>query len=170
MEKAISQIQTNSASQLNTVKNKIEGFTKNEVIRAQEARRLYNQLVSPNIENMKMIIFQNLIKNCPVTTEDVNVSNRIIGPDISTLKGIYTCPKSFHVIDDSIDIPEKLIIQNQLLDLAIDVIFIKTQPMLTTIDISIKHRCFVSLDDRTSEELYCGLENDISHYNRAVFL
>ena len=90
MEKAIYQLQSNSGSKLNTFKNKIEGFTKKKVRREQEARRLYHQLVAPNMENVEMIIHQNLIKNCTVNTEDVNLANRIFVPDISTLKGRYT--------------------------------------------------------------------------------
>ena len=56
------------------------------------------------MENMKIIICQNLIKNFPVTTEDVNMENRMFGPDISMLKGKSTNPKPVQVIDDSIEI------------------------------------------------------------------
>ena len=42
--------------------------------------------------------------------------------------------------------------------------------MLTTIDRSIKYICLMPLDDRTSEEIYRGLEIFQSHYNRAGFL
>ena len=47
--------------------------------------------------------------------------------------------------------------------------FINTQPMFTTICRSIKCRCLIPLDDRTTEEICCGLENVPRHYNRAVF-
>ena len=53
-----------------------------------------------------MIIFQNLIKNCHVTTEGVNREKRMFGPDISMLKGRSTCPKYVQVIDYLIDIPK----------------------------------------------------------------
>ena len=58
------------------------------------------------MDNTKMIIHQNLIKDCPVTTEDVNLTNRIFGPDILMLKGKYICTKPVQVIDDLIDIPK----------------------------------------------------------------
>ena len=58
------------------------------------------------MENMKTIIRHNLIKNCPVTTEDVNLANIMFGPDISMLKVRSTCPKPVQVIDDSIEIPK----------------------------------------------------------------
>ena len=65
----------------------MEGFTDKQVKWPQEARQLYNQLVAPTMENMKMIICHNLIDNCPVTTEDINMANRMFEPDISTFKG-----------------------------------------------------------------------------------
>ena len=106
MEKAISQLQTNSGSQLNTVNKKIEGFTKKQVKGSQEARRLYHQSRAQNMENINIYIHHNLIKNCPVTTEDVNMANIMFGPDILMLKGQYTRNKPVQVIDDSIDIPK----------------------------------------------------------------
>ena len=48
---------------------------------------------------------------------------------------------------------KKLISSNQLFDLDIDVVFMNTHPMLTTIDISIKYRCLVPLYNRNAEEL-----------------
>ena len=59
---------------------------------------------------------------------------------------------------------------NQLLDLSIDGIFIITQLVLTNIGRSIKFICLVILDNRTAEDKYRGLDNVMSHYNRAVFL
>ena len=44
----------------------MEGFTDKQVKWPQEARQLYNQLGAPTMENMKMIICQNLIKNYPL--------------------------------------------------------------------------------------------------------
>ena len=102
VEKAISQLQTNSGSQLNTVKNQIEGFTKNKVKRSQDPRRIYCQLGDPTMETKEMIICNDLIRKCTMTTEDVNLANIIFGPDLSTLKGISTSTKPAQGIDDSI--------------------------------------------------------------------
>ena len=147
----------------------MEGFTDKQVKWPQEARQLYNQLGAPTMENMKMIICHNLIDNCPVTTEDINMANRMFEPDISTFKGWYTFPKPVKVIDDLIEIPKELISRNQLLYLAIYFVLLNTQSMLTTIYVSIKYRWLVPLDDRTAEEVYRGLYNVLSHYNISEF-
>ena len=54
------------------------------------------------MENMKMIFCHNLIKNCPVITEDIIMDDLILGPDVSMFKGKSTSPKPVQVIDDSI--------------------------------------------------------------------
>jgi hypothetical protein len=69
-----------------TVKDNIEGYSKNEVDGARRARKLYHAIGCPTIENLKHIIRMNLIRNCPVTTEDINNAERIWGADIGALK------------------------------------------------------------------------------------
>ena len=92
---------------MNAIKKKIEGFTEKQVKPEQESSRLYHQLGFPTMENMNLIIRHNLIKNCPVTTEDINLSNRMFSPDISMLKVQYKFPKTFQVMYDYIEIPKK---------------------------------------------------------------
>jgi hypothetical protein len=47
----------------------------------------------------------NMIKNNPVTTADVELAEKIFGPDIATLKGKTTRRKPVPVVEDYIDIP-----------------------------------------------------------------
>ena len=42
----------------------------------------------------------NMINNKPVTTDDINISEKIFGPDIGTLKGKTTHRKPLPVMDD----------------------------------------------------------------------
>ena len=93
MERSIYRLQTSSGSQFITVNNRIEGFIKYQVKRAQEARPLYHGLLAPTMDNMEMIVCQNLFKNYHVTTKDFNLDNIMLGPDISTSKGQSTCSK-----------------------------------------------------------------------------
>jgi hypothetical protein len=54
------------------VKENLEGFTKREVEDAMVARKLYHTSGCPTVDNLKMMICMNQIKNCPVTvTEDL---------------------------------------------------------------------------------------------------
>jgi hypothetical protein len=42
--------------------------------RAKEARKLYHIVGTPTVENFKSLLQMNVIKNCPVTTEEVNIA------------------------------------------------------------------------------------------------
>ena len=77
---------------LQSVKKRIARCTKREVSRADRARKIYYIVGAPTVENMKMVIRQNLFKNCPVTIQDVNLAEKIFGPDVSTMKGRSTKP------------------------------------------------------------------------------
>jgi hypothetical protein len=45
---------------------------------------------TPMIETFKTLVKMNAIRNCPVTTEDVNIAKKIFGADMSSLKGKLT--------------------------------------------------------------------------------
>jgi hypothetical protein len=75
-------------------------------------------------ELFKALIKMNAIKNCPVTTEDVNNAKKIFGADMSSLRGKSRRRKSTPVGEDVIEIPEELISQNPEIDLCIDIMFV----------------------------------------------
>jgi hypothetical protein len=63
----------------------IEGYSDRQVKRAQRARELYHIIGTPTIDNFKAIIRVNLIRDCPVAVDDVNLAEKIYGPSISAL-------------------------------------------------------------------------------------
>ena len=60
------------------------------------------------MENFKHILRQNIIWNCPVTVEDVNIAEKIFGPDMDTLKGKSTRKKPKPVKSDTVEIPPEI--------------------------------------------------------------
>ena len=94
---------------LKTLTNKKEGFNNRQVMRATRAREFYHQVGAPSIEMLKIAIRQNLFKNCPVTTEDIILADKLFGPDISTLKGKSTKASPAQVISDEIEVPDELL-------------------------------------------------------------
>jgi hypothetical protein len=87
---------------INTVKENRVGYTKRQFEHAKRARELYHIVGTPTIESFKALIKMNAIKNCPVTTEDVNNAKMIFGTDMSSLRGKSTRRKSTLVREDRI--------------------------------------------------------------------
>jgi hypothetical protein len=63
---------------ISTVRENRAGFTQRQFERAKAARELYHNVGTPRIENFKALLKMNTIKNCPVTTEDVNNAEKDI--------------------------------------------------------------------------------------------
>jgi len=85
------------------------GCTPRQLKDAKAARKLYRAIGSPSLENMKMILKQNLIEDCTVTTKDVETAERVFGPDVGTLKGKTVRKKSPIVKNDLIEIPPEIL-------------------------------------------------------------
>ena len=93
---------------------------------------------TPAVKNFKSLLKANMIKNCPVTIEDVNIAEKIFGPSMSSLKGksMRRTPKPVRA--DVIEIPPELIEQYHLIKPCMDTMFINQEGMLTSIDCTVK--------------------------------
>jgi len=152
-------------SQLATVEMNKEGFTDRQIKRAERARELYHCVGAPTWRNFKYMLRQNLLKNCPVTVEDINIAEKIFGPDTSTLKGKSTRRKPKVVVDDYIEIPPELIENSADIVLCMDIMYVNKQAIMTAIDKPVRYRSAVPLSANTKEEAYRGLDNIFRLYN-----
>ena len=87
------------------------GFTNKQIERAKKVREFYHVGGAPTFRNLKMILHQNLFQKYPVTVEDVNLAEKIFEPNMSTLKGRSTRPKSLVVANNYIEISTTVISQ-----------------------------------------------------------
>ena len=153
-----------------TVTENRKGYTQRQFENAKRARMLYHAVGCPTVENFKHILRQNIIKNCPVTIEDVNIAEKIFGADVGALKGKTTRRRPTPVKDDLVEIPPEIIEQHHDLVFCMDIMYVNGMPMLTGIDRSIRFRSLVPLPSRTAPELYKGLDDIFRLYNKAGFL
>jgi hypothetical protein len=65
-------------------------YTPCQFEQAKHAHELFHSLGHPSVSDMKAIIRMNAIKNNPNTTKDIEMAEKIFGPDISSLKGKTT--------------------------------------------------------------------------------
>ena len=49
-------------------------------------KKLYHTVGAPTLQNLKTVIRQNIIHNFLVRVEDIEIAEKIFGPDVSTLK------------------------------------------------------------------------------------
>ena len=153
---------------VSTVKENMVGFTKREVDGAKLARKIYHSLGCPTLESFKHALRTNLIKNCPITTQDAINAEQIFGPDIGSLKGKTTRKPPPVARDDYIEIPPEIKNRDNL-TLCMDIMYVWGLPMLTAIDRTIRFRSLVSLENRTTKELYSGLDDILRFYNKAGY-
>jgi hypothetical protein len=151
---------------VSTVRENMMGYTQRQFENAKQARRLYHIVGCPTVANFKHILRQNIIKNCPVTAEHVNIAKKIFGGDIGTLKGKSTRRRPTTVAEDLVEIPPELLEQHQGLTYCMDIMYVNGMPMLTGIDRSIRYRGLVPMMSRVSSELYRALDVILRAYNK----
>ena len=61
-----------------TVKENKKYFSERAYKRAVEARRLYQIIGTQSLKDYKAIVQSNLIKNCPVTLDNIKAAERIL--------------------------------------------------------------------------------------------
>ena len=144
-------------------------FSNRQFEDAKRARRLCHIVGCPTVENFKHILRQHIIKNCPVTVEDVNIAEKIFGPDIGALKGKTTRKQPPRVKSDLVEIPPEIKTKYQNLEFCMDLMFVNGMPMFTGIDRTIRFRGLVPLKNRSAEALYSALDCLLRLCNKAGF-
>ena len=115
---------TSTSNLVTTVTENKSGYTQRQFERANEARRLYHIMGTPTVENFKSLLRMNVIKKCPVTTEDVDIAEKIFGKDVLSLKSKSTRQKPKPVRADLIEIPKELIEKHHNIKLCMDTMYV----------------------------------------------
>jgi len=113
-----------SFSFVNTVEENKQAFTKRQVQRAEVAKVLYSKLAFPSWRDYKWIVRANMIKNCPVTLDDINSAEKIWGKDDAALKGKTVKEKPTPVTRDIVKVPREFMKLHNQVSLSIDIFFV----------------------------------------------
>jgi hypothetical protein len=157
---------TETTQMVTMVKENSKGYTQRQFENAKRARRLCHIVGCPTVKNYKHILRQNIIKNCPVTAEDVNIAEKIFGGNIGALKGKSIRNRPTPVKDDLVEIPPELLKKHQDLTYCMDIMYVNGLPMMTGIDRIIRFRGLVPLTSHVASELYQALDVILRVYNR----
>jgi hypothetical protein len=106
---------------------------------------------------MKAIIWMNAIKSNPVTTEDVDIAEKIFGPDVATLKGKMTHCAPVPIIEDQIQITREMITTQYSVTLCLDGMKVNDISFLTMISKNLMYQTARYIPvDKSSHNLFHG--------------
>ena len=164
----------NPYSFITTVVDRKNEFTKRQIKNADTAKELYTKLQRPSRDQFLKLLNHNLIRDCPITSEDANRAEYIYGADVGSLKGKTTRTKPSAIPSkDLIPIPQSILDWHKNVTLCVDIFFIHGIPFLHTISRDIKLRTVEELSNRrymtilssiqTAFELYFARGLNIAH-------
>ncbi|MGC8551172.1 MAG: hypothetical protein ACP5M4_15955 [Acidobacteriaceae bacterium] len=93
---------------ISSVEENRKGYTQRQFDDVKPTRQFYHIMGCPTIENLKHLLRANIIQNCPVTPANVDLAEKIFGPDIGTLKGKTTRKTPPRVKNDVVEVPHEL--------------------------------------------------------------
>ena len=119
--------------------------------------------------DLKAAIAMNAISDLPVRTVDIDLAEKIFGPDIGHLKGKSTRQKPVPVVNDVIEVPPMLIKSQQNVTLCIDGMTVNGLVFLTTISRNLYYRTAQFIPHETTEQYKTALTSVIRCYNVGGF-
>ena len=154
---------------VNTVRGNHEGFTKKHIAQASNARRLMGMIGSPSERDFQGLVRQNLLKDCPITNDDIVNAHKLFGPDLASIRGKTVRRKPDHVRTDYVDIPRDLINLNSRVTMIADVMFVNGIPFLVSSSRNINLITIEHAPHRTATKLGFLLDRIVRVYTRAGF-
>ena len=112
-----------------------------------------------------MALQSNQIRNCPVTEKDVDLVEKIFGPDMAALKGKSVRTQLEQRKDETIAVPKELIRMNLNIHMHINVIQVNRVNILTMIGYPLCYWKTVYLENNKAEALYLSLDKILRYCN-----
>ncbi len=128
---------------LQMVRGNYKGFTKWEIDKVKETRRLQGMIGSPSVKEYESMTKQqnnNILRNSKITFADMADAKVIFGPSLSRLKGVLVRTKPPRE-SNYLSVLKEAVERSRLVEIVADVMFIYRLPFT----ISLLHQiCFVT--------------------------
>ena len=157
------------SSFVQTVDENLSLFTNRQVVRAKQARELYEMIGRPSIHDFLGIINNHLLPNNRITARDVMTAEEIFGKDLGAIQGKTTRNKTEPVPSDYVNMPPDILKFHKDVTLAADLMFVNKIPFLITTSRSIQFTTAERLDNRDEETLITGILKVRNLYTRRGF-
>ena len=119
--------------------------------------------------NKFFLIKNQLIKNCPVTIEDIKVAEDIFGKNIYALKGKTTQKLPYPIEINYVEVPRELLRLHKDVTLSADIFFVQGQPFFVTLSRKIKFYTLECLSNMKKSSLINACDNMINTYSQCGF-
>jgi len=137
------------------VADNMQLFTKRQIASAQQARDLQAGLGFPSIQDYNWIVKANMLKDCPVNSQDVDVALKVWGNQVPMLKGKTVRWKPPVVTEDVVQVPKQIWLLHRRVTLVIDIVFVNKIPYFATLSLRI---CFLSVTHLSNFYLQRGFQ------------
>ena len=89
-----------------TIKENACFYTAQQLKDAKRARELYHILGAPSVPTFKSMLRMNVVKNCPVASDQVDIAEKIFGIDVATLQLLPERRFSYRACDEEMPKPQ----------------------------------------------------------------
>ena len=162
--------QSYSLSNVATVEQNKKLYSKRQVKKAEKVKELIEAMGYPSRRDLIMMITERIIKDCPVTVNDVKRYFEIYGNNEGLVKGKTTRKRPDEVTTGNlVPIPSNVKLEHKNVTLCADLFFINNNPFLTTISKGLMYTTDELLPDRLFNTLADGIINVIGFYRSKGF-
>lgn len=155
---------------VNTVAQNKKGYTRREVRRAEEARRLLEIVGRPSERQLRALLEERQLRNCDITEQDFVNARAIFGPDVPSLKAKTVRKKADHVDMKMRPIPETIMARHKQVVICFDVMHINNIPFAVSISRAIKFATAEALQNREADSLLSSVKGIKMTYARRGFV
>jgi hypothetical protein len=152
-----------------TVKSNREGLTDREFEKAKAARRALGLVRYPSPRDFKNMVRSNMIKNCSVTTTDIDNARKLFCDEIATLRGKTVRNTPDAMMADYVEIPKEILDLNKAVTIAADVMFMNGLPFVVTISQKIKFATTEYVPSRSHSNLVKSIIKIVPLYKTRGF-
>ena len=87
---------------------------------------------SPSERNFQAMVHLKMLKDCPVTNNDIRNAHTIYGSDLAYIRGTTVCRKPAHIPTNYVNDPWNLIQLHQQVTLSADIMFVNSIPFMVS--------------------------------------
>ena len=153
-----------------TVSENEQLYTPRQLERAKEAQCAYIMIGRPSIHMFKSMIQQNMIRNCPINTDDIKRAMHIYGVDLGATKRKTTSKMAPHINNDNI-MPgsQDILDAHNLVTICIDFFKFDNINYFVSISRDIQFGTVQQVNNFTTETMFECSEHVVSLYKAQGF-